>query len=213
MTILPYIEQNALAGSETTSPGDTWDQNATDGVPTRQHPIKAYQCPSDPTLSNGYATNQVNAWAGSSYGANFLMFGVQSAGGNSHAPQYNIGNIPDGTSNTVGFGESYATPGGTPGRTTNSANLWAYPGLQYDPYWSATIANTLNYGATALSAPMPSPVLPSVADHRICHSGHTGQVLVGLMDGSVRGVNSGVSQATWQSALIPDDGIPLGSDW
>jgi len=212
-TILPYIEQAALFGTSTTSTGDTWDANAPDGIPTRQHAIKSYQCPSDPTLSNGYATNQVNAWGGASYGANYSVFGSTSAGGNSHAAQYNIGNIPDGTSNTIGWGESYATPGGTPGRTTNSANLWAYPGLQYDPYWSATIGNTLNYGATALSAPMSSPVLPSVADHRICHSGHTGQVLVGLMDGSVRGVTSGVSQATWQSALIPDDGIPLGSDW
>jgi hypothetical protein len=33
------------------------------------------------------------------------------------------------------------------------------------------------------------------------------------MDGSVRSVNPGISVATWQSAVSPDDGKPLGTDW
>ena len=37
--------------------------------------------------------------------------------------------------------------------------------------------------------------------------------MVGLGDGSVRLVNSGVSQQTWSYAVYPDDGQPLGSDW
>ena len=37
--------------------------------------------------------------------------------------------------------------------------------------------------------------------------------MVGLGDGSVRLVNSGVSQPTWSDAVFPNDGQPLGSDW
>ena len=33
------------------------------------------------------------------------------------------------------------------------------------------------------------------------------------MDGSVRGVNSSITQVTWQRAFTPDDGQVLGSDW
>jgi hypothetical protein len=38
-------------------------------------------------------------------------------------------------------------------------------------------------------------------------------ILVGMGDGSVRGVSSGVSQPTWGKAIDPADGLPLGSDW
>jgi len=37
--------------------------------------------------------------------------------------------------------------------------------------------------------------------------------MVGLGDGSARLVNSGISLATWDEAMNPSDGIPLGSDW
>jgi hypothetical protein len=33
------------------------------------------------------------------------------------------------------------------------------------------------------------------------------------MDGSVRGNNTGVSQATFNMAMFPKDGGVLGSDW
>jgi type II secretory pathway pseudopilin PulG len=40
-----------------------------------------------------------------------------------------------------------------------------------------------------------------------------GGIQVGLGDGSVRTVSSGVSQPTWGRAIDPQDGLPLGSDW
>jgi len=36
---------------------------------------------------------------------------------------------------------------------------------------------------------------------------------VGLGDGSVRGVSSSVSSTTWWSAVTPNAGEVLGSDW
>jgi prepilin-type N-terminal cleavage/methylation domain-containing protein len=51
-----------------------------------------------------------------------------------------------------------------------------------------------------------------------CHpdvltSPHTGAMLVGLGDGSVRTVSSAVSVTTWQNACNPIDGNVLGSNW
>jgi hypothetical protein len=43
--------------------------------------------------------------------------------------------------------------------------------------------------------------------------GATNGVFVGLGDGSVRMVGHAVTQSTWYSAIVPDDGNPLGSDW
>ena len=42
---------------------------------------------------------------------------------------------------------------------------------------------------------------------------YAGGMMVGLGDGSVRLVNSGVSQLTFSLAMFPNDGQPLGSDW
>jgi hypothetical protein len=47
----------------------------------------------------------------------------------------------------------------------------------------------------------------------VTQGGHTNSMQVGLGDGSVRGVSSGVSVTTWTNACIPNDGNPLGSDW
>ncbi len=38
-------------------------------------------------------------------------------------------------------------------------------------------------------------------------------VFVGIGDGSVRPVKNSISKTTWQYALDPNDGMPLGTDW
>jgi prepilin-type N-terminal cleavage/methylation domain-containing protein len=206
VTLLPYIEQGNLYSVAVSNPGDTWDAAASDGVAVRAHPIKTYQCPSDPTIANGFASNQINAWAASSYAANFQMFGTMRAGGNADAPQYTIGNIPDGTSNTIGFSEVLSV---TP--VNGGGSLWAFPGIDWSWQWTPVIADS-RVTANWMALPQFNPT-PSLADKLLSQSEHTGLVLVGLMDGSVRGVNSGVSPSSWQWALQPDDGQVLGSDW
>jgi prepilin-type N-terminal cleavage/methylation domain-containing protein len=41
----------------------------------------------------------------------------------------------------------------------------------------------------------------------------SGGIMVGMGDGSVRGVSQAVSAATWGRAIDPADGLPLGTDW
>jgi prepilin-type N-terminal cleavage/methylation domain-containing protein len=174
--------------------------------------LKAFQCPSDSTQSSGgYALNQVNGWGGNSYAANFMVFGIVAApskfGGTNWSPRYNIGNIPDGTSNTVGWAERYATCG-------SSGNLWAWPGGDWGPDgWGVTFANQPWGGNWALLPMIQPNPYNTACDPTRPSTGHTGNIQVSMMDGSGRGVSQSVSQATWLQAITPDDGAPLNSDW
>ena len=54
---------------------------------------------------------------------------------------------------------------------------------------------------------------PKQCDPRLLQSFSSGGIQVGLGDGSVRLINSGVSAETWGKAIDPQDGLPLGNDW
>jgi len=54
---------------------------------------------------------------------------------------------------------------------------------------------------------------PTNCNANVLESPHTGAMIVGLGDGSVRTISSGMSVSTWWNACVPDDGAPLGSDW
>jgi hypothetical protein len=127
--------------------------------------------------------------------------------GSSWTSQYNIGNIPDGTSNTVGFTERYATCGST-------GNLWAWPGGDWDPQqWGVTFANS-PWGNAWNQLPMyqPNPYASQCNPQRPS-TAHTAVCLTLMMDGSARGVSTGVSQNTWIIAIGPADGLVLPSNW
>jgi hypothetical protein len=48
---------------------------------------------------------------------------------------------------------------------------------------------------------------------QLLQSLHAGGIMVGLGDGSVRGVNPAVDRFTWGKAIDPQDGLPMGNDW
>jgi prepilin-type N-terminal cleavage/methylation domain-containing protein len=50
-------------------------------------------------------------------------------------------------------------------------------------------------------------------DPGVIASPHTGVMVVGLGDGSVKTINPSISTTTWLNACIPDSGVALGSDW
>jgi len=127
--------------------------------------------------------------------------------GTSWDAQYNVGNIPDGTSNTVGFSEKYAACG-------SQGNLWSIAGGDWGNIpWTPLFALSPwagQWNQVPLYQPNPwanacDPYRPSTP--------HTATCLVGMMDGSVRGVTATVSQQTWQIAIVPDDGLTLPSNW
>jgi hypothetical protein len=152
-TLLPFMEPNEVfANACRTLPDCIWyapiapssvppfstNPPGKNGLPFSTLVWKSVQCPADSTIANGYSDNQYQMqvdkppyyfpWAASSYSSNYQVFGVVNdfgspGSGNSCGPKYGIGNIPDGKSNTVFFGEQFAACG------TSAGNLWAYPGI------------------------------------------------------------------------------------
>jgi prepilin-type N-terminal cleavage/methylation domain-containing protein len=203
VTLLPYIEQEALYKIAVSNPSNTWDTAVPSGGTVRTQYVKTYICPSDPTAQDGWA--QTSNWKATCYGANLQVFGAVRAGGNADAPKYGINNIPDGTSNTIGFAENYAA-------VSDGFSGWAWPGVDWSGANTPALANTRSFGAGAFSVPQFSPT-KAVAKKQYAQSAHTGTILVSLMDGSVRTVNASISQPTWQYALQGDDGQVMGSNW
>jgi hypothetical protein len=205
-TLLPYIEQDNIHRRAFGS-GAAWGAGNNSAV------VKTYLCPADTSHNSGLGPN--TGWAVTSYSNTSPMFASAAAydpstGVYQMGSRYTIANIPDGTSNTVGMVERYGyypTYGWSP--------LWCHPahpaspnGVPYWPWpqWSPT------YGPWGLNPPQIG-FRPNQAHPFHPNSGHTATVQVLLMDGSVRGVGAGVSQATWNVVVQPDDGSVIPGNW
>jgi prepilin-type N-terminal cleavage/methylation domain-containing protein len=209
-TLLPYIEQGAIftAGQTYCVANNT---NNSFSAPVAGGTIQGvgvtlFKCPSDSTYTGtGPVTNQ--GWAGTSYGANASVFGGTNVN-NCRLPRYTIGNIPDGTSNTIGAAEQIA---GCQSGSNGYARLWTV--TWDDQSWNPEVG--VVGGDATWNQPPQTGVTISLqnCDRARAQALHTSTTNVLLMDGSVRGVNASVSQPTWQNALTPDDGFVLGSDW
>ena len=71
-----------------------------------------------------------------------------------------------------------------------------------------------SYGASVPPSGIPFQLKPAAGacDFTVAVSPHE-SMIVGVGDGSVRMVSSGISVTTWWNACVPSDGTPLGSDW
>ena len=192
--ILPYMEGGTIYN---TTPDHSWASTS---------PVKSYVSPGDPTApANNLFPGNGNRGA-VSYASNWFVFlGTESSTGNPNnsAGTANIPrSFPDGQSNTIVWEERYAACGGY-------QHLWAEDGQGGGPQ-AGTNYNSPTLWLTNLPQPQPNT---SQCQPQFAQAPYAGGTMVGLGDGSVRLVNSGVSQATWQSALLPNNGVPLGPDW
>jgi prepilin-type N-terminal cleavage/methylation domain-containing protein len=197
--ILPYMEQGNIQSQ-------AWGgADQSNGIyPTNQlrsNLVKSFISPGDPSApvsgmvpaATGFYTGQPAG--ATSYASNNYVFGsVNWSGPVASIPK----SFPDGQSNTIVFAERYITCGGaqTAWQNLGGGNIHN-PG---DP----------NFDNTSLPQFQPTAAICNSAQ---LQAPYAGGIMVGLGDGSVRLVNSGISQATWTSAILPDDGIPLGLDW
>jgi len=174
-----------------------------DGV--HQATYALMQCPSDPSnTQNGLVYGY---WGSTSYLANFNAWGDPNYGLWS-LPQ-RFGQMRDGTSNIVLFGEGYANCD-TIGRI--ALYSWYYHSFGLDWY---NQANTLMFqdNPDPEYQDPPGTVIAKGCDNWRAQSGHRDGMNVCLADGSVRRVTPGISQQTWTNVLLPRDGNPLGPDW
>ena len=158
-----------------------------------------FLCPSEVSTPTGITSS---GWAASNYQNNYALFSTPNVTWTSAA--YRIGNIPDGTSNTVAFAEQFGTCNG-------NWSLRDYPPSYNWPY--ASIFNV--YGALYGSGYSVIQIQPTQANciWWASNSPHTGGMVTGMADGSVRLVNLGLTQTTWWQVCQPADGSVIGSDW
>jgi len=226
--MLPYIEQdNLYKGTyDPTVDGNNSAPSYRPWVNTAyQKAIKTYMCPSDPSMTaTGVVTtpagndptqgNWSDTWALTSYAANGQVLGRVDANGNQVTgsgsdPWDGQARIPasfqDGTSNTIMFAEKYAQCG-------NAGNAWDW---WWANSWQPTFNNTAAsqiVGTAAKFQVQPNPWQSACNPNRPS-TAHSGAILVGMSDASVRSVSSGVSAATWWAACTASQGDILGSDW
>jgi prepilin-type processing-associated H-X9-DG protein len=178
-----------------------------------------YSCPLDPSLPAQGGAPGITPYGGSSYAANFLIFGITGAdfqalhpSGRPRLPQ----SVPDGTSKTILFAEKYAVADWLPDPHDPRAGLhggchWAYWGnaayvacfALYDPRWTdANAVGPVGPGDPRDSRfqvrPPPGRVHPGVTA-----TGHAGGLNVCLADGSVHLLGKSLAPPLWWALVTP----------
>jgi prepilin-type N-terminal cleavage/methylation domain-containing protein len=224
--LLPFIEQLALFNKanrnvNTAIPGSGGAGTVYATV------VKPYRCPSEPQPGgpNGdglgsTTTGRADRSAIGNYAANYYVFGTPTAGSTAAREQTTtrIGTVfQDGSSNTVAFAERYGTCGntGNPNASSTFGNLWSDSNSVWRPVFcidnSSKSPGSAGYPTCRKFQVQPSWV--NNCDSIATQSPHSGGIMVGLGDGSVRFVTGGISKDTWAQACDPRDGVPLGPDW
>jgi prepilin-type N-terminal cleavage/methylation domain-containing protein len=217
--ILPFVEQDNLlkasAGTNDDRNGFLMTYNQWT-APIQNSQLKLVRCPTDPTIGTNPAR--------SSYAVNGQIFRdvyPVAIWGTQHQMSY-PSNIPDGTSNTIFFTEKIAFCD----KVWSPPEAYDYPD-NYWPDWGPVIGSSdLNRGGLDVnSAPQFQPGKSALAgtngiptQARNCFGSrasgfHTGGLVVGMADGSVRTVGPNVTVQTWWAAMTPDGGEVLGSNF
>ncbi len=226
--LMAYMEETAVydagsaawAGMPATGAW-SWDAPFA-GAPSnivRAKVVKGFICPSDATVSNGYPSNQVNAWSACNYAANFMLFGQKRTTtyiGGSGMPDTDSGGdmrlASDGTSKTVAYAERIANCQTRDGTTiSNGGSLLFWPGGNW--WWSAhdwgpTFANggVGGQGNNWNQVPMTRVTNPNLCDRSRPSTAHE-VCLVVMLDGATKAVSGAVDQVIWQNAFTPSDGL------
>lgn len=182
--------------------------------------IKPYLCPSDFTSPGGYFKGiSTKGVAVTNYAGNVGVFGSskQVDPVYSKAPewctQYSIQNLPDGTSNTVGFTEKYGTS------TKNGvANAWSLPvggygfdsaTFNYQTTWYTNDEWTYKTYVKYNSNLIQNQPTETNSIWYETQSLHTAVINAAFMDGSVHAISVNIAPLTWGILVDPTDGQPV----
>jgi prepilin-type N-terminal cleavage/methylation domain-containing protein len=203
--ILPYIEEDNLYNDKTGNIyGDSWTIGSGNGG-TYPNLAKKFISPQDNAYAQGHG--QYDQRPGTTYMSNTFVFSGQGSPGsfnwdNNQSSSAAIPrSFPDGTSQTIVFCETLVDCSGTWGSQSTLA-------FESNFQWGGNQSAQIHQPYLPRFAPRPGQ-----CDNYSVNSHSTSGILVGLGDGSCRNVSSGISQATWQNAIYPNDGNVLGTDW
>jgi len=222
-SILPYIEQlNMFDRLTPLSTSSAYYNNLAQGKVT----VPCYICPSDPSGINSDGVGSPSNWNLNSYNVNGQVFCT----GNYPSTATMI----DGTSNTVMYfehlalcrnpnGGNSATDGRSvwpavnlppgdpicfwPNESTSAAVPQGFPGFAIQ-YPTSQIPDPNNGNKPAWLTPQATPTLGATGtcNPLTGNSGHPGTILVGLGDGSVRGVSATINLTIWNAILTQNGG-------
>jgi prepilin-type N-terminal cleavage/methylation domain-containing protein len=242
--LLPYVEQQGLydamevnisslanaAAITAVLPGvaRTRSVNAlVNGQAAKSHVIGVYRCPDEPSPSNSTgraATSTFSAdfWAVSNYATNYFAFGDPPTA-NPEGP-VRLSQWTDGASNTLMFGEKYATCGitGNANDSSTYASLWANSNEVFRPglclYRNGTDLtryrpNTVPAGFNPYDPPC-KPFQGSVSwvsqcDFERGQAQHADSMNICRGDGSVRLIDATIDPVVWGRLCDPRDGQPI----
>ncbi len=209
--LLPYIEQNNLyQKSYRKDPNDMvhpvvryyGGPELDDDKLCDVTPIKTYICPSD-TLN----TAESDMLSLSNYSASAWAFGLN--GGNRVPASFT-----KGVSNTILYTEHQSKC--RDGRVGPPAIVGKDP---RNVTWNNELSQVSPINPAKFQVrPIYDPVPPGTDPNQVCmyyraQTAHPGIINACLADGSVRTVDTGISEATWLWALKPDDPSPVPGDW
>ena len=203
--LLPYVEE-----------GNFYRQCVESGQSTSAHTVKMYQSPADPTIMPKDTGDSA-----ASYAANAFALRKECRLGSG---------FPDGTSNTIAFAEHYAYGGRTQFDWASAkAFVIIFPGSASDRLHRATFAEPSVVFAS-LFPPLPPDVFPVTSgdpptsdgstpgltfqvrptpeefDYRLAQTPHSGGMLVGMFDGSVRTLAPGIAPSAYWGMVTPAGG-------
>ncbi len=210
--MLPYIEQQNF-----------FNQSVNDGWQLGQNTgefVKTFIAPADPVAS-GNPIKSNDGRCLTSYVSNLAVFGPNNGSiqgwGNTPSgwnPPASVGALQticqDGTSNTMTIMEHMSDCQGNESIAFESNYPNGYSDSTFPINWTNTYYTVSNY--TSIPLPQIKPSISNCNPYTV-HGLSSGGIIVGLGDGSVRNVAGGISQYSWAIAMIPNDGMVLGSDW
>jgi prepilin-type N-terminal cleavage/methylation domain-containing protein len=205
--LLPFIEQDPL-----------YKIISSAAAPTSTISIPPFQSPLDFTSSDKYRvlnfSGNLRVFSDTGYGTvwSTTFTAVANMGGSASIPK----SFTDGTSNTIVFSTRYAdnTQAGGSAGGISCGKYDATTGFPDGAYFGATVM-AVPASAAATSGWQLAPLAPQ-ANCNIVGLGHsfgTVGLAVALGDGSVRILAASTSTVTYNYAMQPNDGNPLGSDW
>jgi prepilin-type N-terminal cleavage/methylation domain-containing protein len=227
--ILPYVEQDNLKRGVDNASGASGHYYA---ITYNQSPPKIFINPLDPSQSNGaYNDSGWGIYSVTGYVSNYQAMGgiVNKTTGTPFIldTKKTIQQISDGTSNTVmyttrtavcernpcAYRPSYSGPFYNIAPYANASD-W-YEWMPVLNYWKNGASST-GYLTGANTKFQVNPTWAgrnSTCDFRLASQLGSGGILVGMGDGSVRTVSSGITGTTWWAAMTATGGEVLGNDW
>jgi len=214
--ILPFVEQASLYKSSFDATGRSDGRNGGNSVYSSWNVqqttiVPIYICPSDPSAQGGWAQ------AKTSYAYNGNVFGISYDWGWGQGSKRYPASITDGTSQTIFFTEKEVMSyGGQTGWSPDSGfNCWSDwgPSVSSAEGGQPTGTNAMFLMNPKYGCNNTGQGIGWCGDGNKANSPHTGGIMAGMGDGSVRFVNPSVTPQTWWFALTPASGDVLGSDW